>query len=128
MSIKCGVCNGDGLHADCNGITNTEQCNACGGTGVVTRPQRTPITHVAIRFEDITYSLPAPKRHHDVIMKIVTERGVRYVDSRDEDQGFLDASGRYLTRKQALMSALLHKQVKDESKIRLNMLFSEYIW
>lgn len=90
---------------------------------------RPPITHVAIRFEGTTYSLLAPNRHHDVIMKIVKDLGISYyIETRGEDQGFLDATGRYLTRKQALLSALCNNQVKDESKIRLDMLFSEDLW
>jgi hypothetical protein len=89
---------------------------------------RPRITHVAIRFEGKVWSLPAPNRHHHVIRHIAEETGARYVDAHDEDQGFLDESGRYLNRKQALVSALLNEQVKDPSKIRLNMLFSEDVW
>jgi hypothetical protein len=89
---------------------------------------RPPITHVAVRFAGRIFSLPRPNRHHHVIWKIVEETGAETVDSRDEDQGFLDESGRYLTRKQALVNALLNKQVKDESEIRLGQLYSEDVW
>lgn len=43
------------------------------------------------------------------------------MDCYEEDQGFLDASGRYLNRKQALHRATATGQVKDLSKIRMDM-------
>lgn len=91
-------------------------------------PLRPRITHVAVRFRGTIYSLPAPNRHHHVIRKIVEETGVSYVDSHDEDQGFLDESGRYLTRKKALVSALLNDQVKDPANVRCKQLMSEDVW
>jgi hypothetical protein len=89
---------------------------------------RPKISHVAIRFGGTTYALPAPHRHHDVIRHIVEVTSVSHVDVHGDDQGFLDESGRYLTRKQALFSAMVNKQIKDESKIRMQMLFSEDVW
>lgn len=89
---------------------------------------RTKITHVAVRFKGTVYSLPAPNRHCHVIWHIAKTTGCTYVDARDEDQGFLDESGRYLNRKQALVSARLHDQIKKPEAIRMNMLFSEDLW
>lgn len=89
---------------------------------------RTPITHVAIRFQGAVYALPSPNRHHDVIRTIVEQTGAQYVDARNEDQGFLDADGRYLTRRQAIVSARLHGQIKDPDKIRAGQLTSEDLW
>lgn len=89
---------------------------------------RPKITHVAIRFQGVIYSLPAPNRHHHVIRHIVETTGAKSVDSREEDQGFLDESGRYLTRKQALYSARVNNQIKPGTVIRLNQLFSEDVW
>jgi len=88
------------------------------------------ITHVAIRFQGVIYSLPAPNRHHDIIRHIVeTVAGVSKVDSRNEDQGFLDESGRYLTRRQALHSAKINNQLKpDTMGPKLGQLYSEDIW
>ena len=88
---------------------------------------RPPITHVAIRFRGVVYSLPKPNRHHDVIRHIVETTNAKYVDSRDEDQGFLDESGQYLNRKQALTSAQLNGQLKGPLK-HAWALFSEDIW
>jgi hypothetical protein len=89
---------------------------------------RPRITHVAIRLNGKIYSLLAPNRHHDVIRYIIDTTEHTHVDVRDEDQGFLDASGRYLNRKQALASALLNGQIKEGTVIRMNMLFSEDVW
>ena len=89
---------------------------------------RLKITHVAIRFNGEVYSLPKPNRHHHVIWHIVKTTGCSSVDVREDDQGFLDESGRYLTRKQALTSAKANNQVKDLENIRMNRLFSEDVW
>jgi hypothetical protein len=87
---------------------------------------RPRITHVAIKFRGVTYSLPAPNRHHHVIALIVKETGVSHVDNMQ--QGFLDEAGNYLNRTQALARALLHKQHKNPNDIRAKQLFSEDVW
>jgi hypothetical protein len=89
---------------------------------------RPKITHVAIRFRGTVYSLPEPNRHHNVIRHIVDTEGVSHVDSYGEDQGFLDETGRYLTRKQALVSAQLNDQIKEGSTIYHGELYSENLW
>lgn len=87
------------------------------------------ITHVAIRFQGTTYSLPAPNRHHDVIRHIVETTGVKTVDARDNDQGFLDESGRYWTRRQALRIAQKEKQLLERAMgPKLGQLYSEDVW
>lgn len=87
-----------------------------------------PITHVAVRFNDRVFSLPKPNRHHHVLWKIIAETGVTSVDVRDDDQGFLDETGQYLDRRKALARARSTGQVKDEREIRMGMLFSEDVW
>lgn len=93
------------------------------------------ITHVAIRFQGVVWSLPAPNRHHDVLMHIVAKTGAESVDVPDEDEGFLDESGRYLTRNQALVSAFVHGQVKNPGRLYAGRtvadpdeLYSEDLW
>jgi hypothetical protein len=49
------------------------------------------------------------------------------VDCHDEDQGFLDESGRYLTRRQAEVSAHVNSQVKA-GRIIGGALTSEDLW
>jgi hypothetical protein len=88
---------------------------------------RPPITHVAIRFEGCEYSLPSPNRHHDVIRLIVDVMGVEYVDAHGDDQGFLDAEGRYLTRAQAMVNASLHDQLRADRPVYYE-LYSENLW
>lgn len=88
----------------------------------------TKITHVAIRFQGEIYSLPAPNRHHDVIRHITTTKPeVKSVTSRDEDQGFLDESGQYLNRRQALHVAEVMKQILP-GKGKFYELYSEDLW
>jgi hypothetical protein len=90
---------------------------------------RPPITHVAIRFQGKVYSLPAPNRHHDVIRLIVeTDPTVKTVNAYEDDQGFLDADGRYLNRRQALYNAQKNNQIKPGTTIKAGRLFSEDVW
>ena len=84
------------------------------------------ITHVAIRFQGAVYSLPSPNRHHHVISHIVATTGVSHVD--DDEQGFLDETGRFLNRNQALHAALLNNQICNPDRVRSGMLFSEDVW
>lgn len=87
------------------------------------------ITHVAIRFQGTTYSLPAPNRHHDLIRKISEETGQETVTSMGDDQGFIDEEGTYLTRRQALTVAEREGQLKEGALgTRLGRLFSEDVW
>lgn len=86
------------------------------------------ITHVAIRFQGKLYSLPAPNRHHDVIRLIASESGLSHVDARDDDQGFLDSSGRYLRRKPALRVAREAGQLRADREIIGGRLYSENLW
>jgi len=88
--------------------------------------ERTKLTHVAIRFRGIVYSLPAPNRHHDVIRKILRETDATYVCN--DEQGFLDENGTFLNRRQALVSAELLGQLKPGTVIRAGQLFSEDVW
>ena len=89
---------------------------------------RPRITHVAIRVGDTIYALPKPNRHHHVIRWMVDAKGFETVESHGDDQGFVDEAGTYLTREQALVSALMNGQVKDPTDIRCGQLFSEDVW
>jgi hypothetical protein len=84
-----------------------------------------PITHVAIRFRGKLYSLPRPNRHYHVIVEILKQNpDVPTVDSNE--QGFLDESGRFLNRKQAIISAQLFDQLIREPTG--GILTSEDVW
>jgi hypothetical protein len=87
------------------------------------------ITHVAIRFKGIIYSLPKPSRHPNLIRYIVETTEATYVDSHGKDQGFLDSAGNYLTRSEALEVAKQFNQLKNGSTgERLGELYSEDVW
>ena len=87
------------------------------------------ITHVAIRFQGKVWSLPAPNRHHDVIRLIVAETGIKTVDARDDDQGFLIDGEQYARRRPALFHAERCNQLKPGCMgARLGALFSEDVW
>jgi hypothetical protein len=92
---------------------------------VVERPK---ITHVAVRFKGKVWSLPPPNRHHNVLWKIAEETGEKMVDVGGENQGFLDESGRYLTRKQALVSAQVNGQMREDRPVWGDQLYSENLW
>lgn len=97
------------------------------------KPERPPITHVAIRFRDQIWSLPKPYRHHHVIRLIIWandhfgDQDILHVDAHGDDQGFLDASGRYLNRRQAHASASLNGQILP-GRGQLHELYSEDVW
>lgn len=82
------------------------------------------ITHVAIKYANKVFSLPAPNRHHDVIRMI---GGI----SGPDVQGFLDANGVFLNRKQAFEVATQTGQIKrpdTPGTYQGPQLFSEDLW
>lgn len=89
---------------------------------------RPRITHVAIRVGDAIYALPAPNRHHHIIRWMVDEKGFDTVEAHGDDQGFVDADGHYLTRKQALVSAQLNDQMRVDQPVWHGELYSENLW
>ncbi len=88
------------------------------------------ITHVAIRFNGVIYSLPKPNRHNDVIRHIIdTVPGVKYVDCYGDDQGFLTSEGVYVRRKPAIRIANNAGQLLERSVAhKCGILTSEDIW
>jgi hypothetical protein len=90
--------------------------------------ERLPLTHVAVRYRGEVYSLPEPNRHFHVIYLISSKFGGIYIDARDDDQGFLDSSGRFLNRKQALVSAQVNNQLLKDRPIIGGRLYSENLW
>jgi len=86
------------------------------------------ITHVAIKFNGVIYSLPKPNRHHNVIIKIIELTNAQTVDAHGDDQGFLDDTGKYLNRKEALEVARVNGQLRNDRPIWNNELFSENLW
>jgi hypothetical protein len=91
--------------------------------------ERPAIVAAAIRFRGVTYSVQAPGRHHDCIRLAAEATGAEYIDCREDDQGFVDSTGRYLRRAPALRVALESGQATKECLgFRLGKLFSEDVW
>lgn len=89
-------------------------------TEALENPQQ--ITHVALKDGKKVYSLPAPNRHHHVIGMIGGTHG-------QEVQGFLDANGTFLNRKQAFVVAQMTGQLKRGTDgYQGDQLFSEDLW
>jgi hypothetical protein len=86
------------------------------------------ITHVAIRFQGKLYSLPAPNRHHDVILMIVRQEGLSHVQPREDDQGFLIDGEQYARRAPALRIAKNCGQLKAGCSGTNGKLYSEDVW
>lgn len=88
----------------------------------------TPITHVAIYFDGVTWSLPAPYRHAHVIhhIRLVTGHGL-YGPST---QGFLDQAGHFLNRREAFIRAHQMGQVitRRPEGYQGDSLYSEDLW
>lgn len=89
-------------------------------TEALENPQQ--ITHVALKDGKKVYALPAPNRHHHVIGMIGGTHG-------QEVQGFLDANGTFLNRKQAFVVAQMTGQLnRNPGGYQGPELFSEDLW
>ena len=85
------------------------------------------ITHVAIEYAGKVYSLPAPNRHHHVIRSIAAENG-EGINGPDV-QGFLDETGRFLSRIAAYAMACDTGQIKRRAGgYNGAELYSEDLW
>jgi hypothetical protein len=81
------------------------------------------ITHVAIIYKGTIYSKPKPYRHHHIIHMIYDVTGENLGEN---EQGFLDDTGRFLNRKDALKHAVECGQI-EKGNWEPN-LFSEDVW
>jgi len=70
------------------------------------------------------WSLPAPKRHGD-IMRFACQHGVN-PNWPPESQGFITSTGKFVSRFQAHTIALRHGQI--DAPLRGKELFSEDLW
>jgi hypothetical protein len=62
-----------------------------------------------------------------VIRYIIDSTGVKHVDARNRDQGFLDQAGTYLDRKEALAVARSAGQLRADVAVQ-DQLYSENLW
>jgi len=99
------------------------ECECCPGLR-----HRARLTHVAVLdTEGLAWSLPRPYRHHHVLQMMHYYGAKQREGGNHDNQGFLDAYGHYLTRKQALINATLHNQLVGGKTIA-NILTSEDLW
>ncbi len=87
------------------------------------------ITHVAVKTPYLTWVLPAPNRHHNVLRAMFDLKVKRYYGQ--EVQGFLDDSGEFLNRRDAMKLASSNGQLKRDpnpSFYQGDELYSEDLW
>ncbi len=86
------------------------------------KPER-GIVAAACQIDGLTFSMPAPARHHDVLLRM-SQLGV----SGSETQGFLDHRGVFVGRRAAMIVANNWGQVSPEEFDPDGELFSEHRW
>lgn len=94
---------------------------------IVNQQGRETVVAAAIQAHGVTFSVPSPGRHHDVLNKMSQDLGLDTIELGQPDaQGFLTSSGRFLGRIGAAQMA------KDAGQIeKLNWppyLYSEDLW
>lgn len=87
------------------------------------KPQR-GIVAAACQIDGLTFSLPAPARHGDVLWSM----SALGLDAIQATQGFLDHRGVFVGRRAAMIVARNWEQVTDEEFDPDGDLFSEHIW
>lgn len=80
------------------------------------------VVAAACRIDGLTYSMPAPARHHDILLRMPAPE--KHICT----QGFLLSDGRFIERKGARQVAIDQKQVKNMDKLHARELFSEDLW
>jgi len=80
------------------------------------------VVAAACQIDGLTYSIPAPARHHDILLRMPSPE--RHLCK----QGFLLSDGRFIERAGARHVAIDQKQVKDMARLHPSELFSEDLW
>jgi hypothetical protein len=87
------------------------------------KPQR-GIVAAACQINGLTFSMPAPARHHDVLQSM----HVMGIVNGYEDQGFLDHRGVFVGRKAAMIVAMQFEQLAPGEFEDGGDLYSEHLW
>lgn len=82
------------------------------------------IVAAACQLNGLTFSMPAPARHHDVLQSM----HVAGIQNGFEDQGFVDHRGVFVGRKAAMIVAYRFGQLKEGEFGDGGELFSEHLW
>lgn len=83
------------------------------------------IVGVAIKRDGFVYSLNAPNRHGDVIVKMVA-LGVPKPVTKDAIQGFIGLNGEFIDREEAL--EIVKSNGQNIRPLERSQLYSEDIW
>jgi hypothetical protein len=88
------------------------------------------IVAAAIIHQGMTYALPAPARHGNVIHHICKTTGATRVNAHEDDQGFIDHERGYVTREEAWKIAEASGQLLERAPTdgRDGKLYSEDVW
>lgn len=81
------------------------------------------IVAAATKIGDAVYSLPSPKRHHDIVRMLYTDG----IDQTNAIQGFITSDGDFVNRKQAKTMVRRNRQATIRD-IHPDQLFSEDLW
>ncbi len=84
------------------------------------------IVAAAIKKFGITFSLPAPARHHTILHR-AHERAPA-IQLHDASQGFLTSKGRYVEREEAKRLAKAAGQLPNDVRPYDQELYSEDLW
>ena len=87
------------------------------------KPER-GIVAAACQVDGLTFSLPAPARHYDVLWSMESVG----VEGAEVQQGFLDHRGVFVGRRAAMIVAHNWGQVSSDEFDPEGELFSEHIW
>lgn len=82
------------------------------------------IVAAACQVDGLTFSMPAPARHHDVLQAM----HVAGVNPHSASQGFLDHRGVFVGRRAAMIVAYQWGQLEDGEFEDGGDLYSEHLW
>lgn len=82
------------------------------------------IVAAACQIGGLTFSMPAPARHHDVLHSMI----IHDIQCGLEEQGFLDHRGVFVGRKAAMITAHIWDQLADGEFNEGGDLYSEHLW
>jgi hypothetical protein len=82
------------------------------------------IVAAACQIGGLTFSMPAPARHHDVMQSMI----MAGIPVGYRESGFLDHRGVYVGRKAAMIVAYQFGQLADGEFEAGSELFSEHLW
>jgi len=90
----------------------------------ISEKQPRGIVAAACQIDGLTFSMPAPARHHDVLWSM----SALGLNCHSATQGFLDHRGVFVGRKAAMIVANNWRQIISEEFEDGGDLYSEHLW